>query len=163
MGLLMPPRSKTPAAPPRMTPKIIAPDRAWAALQLSMQNAVAAQTAPPMRAPPSRPMPAPAQKWPLVPSPLERRVTEVVGMTNAGLLDCARMSALWATPRLGARSSGRTMAAKRRGMRNLLGDETDGASRINASEGFNMHQGRPVARHRRGARRGSRIEEARET
>src|SRR5437870_19908 len=140
-----------------MTPTIIAPDRAWAALQLSMQNSVVDPIAPPMRAPPSRPMPAPAQKWPLVPSPLERRVTEVVGMTNAGLLDCARMSALWATPRLGARSSGRTMAAKRRGMRNLLGDETDGASRINASEGFNMHQGRPVARHRRGARRGSRI------
>src|SRR3989449_1852630 len=103
-----------------------------------MQNSVADPIAPPMRAPPSRPMPAPAQKWPLVPSPLERRVTEVVGMTNAALLDCARMSALWATPRLGARSSGRTMAAKRRGMRNLLGDETDGASRINASEGFNM-------------------------
>src|SRR5436189_3512338 len=42
-------------------------------------------------------------------------------MTNAGLLDCARMSALWATPRFGARSSGRTMAVKRRGMRNLRG------------------------------------------
>src|SRR5213083_3209395 len=42
-------------------------------------------------------------------------------MTNAGLLDCARMSALWATHRLGARSSGRTMAVKRRGMRTLRG------------------------------------------
>src|SRR3989475_20622 len=113
----MTPPSRNPADPPRMTPTIIAPDRAWAALQLSMQNSVVDPIAPPMRAPPSRPMPAPAQKWPLVPAPLERRVTEVVGMTNAGWLDCARMSALWATPRLGARSSGRTMAAKRRGMR----------------------------------------------
>src|SRR2546428_11365962 len=78
----------------------------------------------PFLAPPRRPMPAPAQKWPLVPSPLERRVTEVVGMTNAGLVDCARMSALWATPRLGARSSGRTKGAKRRGMRNLRGLES---------------------------------------
>src|SRR5947208_15331259 len=146
----MTPPSRNPADAPRMTPALIAPDRASAVVQLSRQNSVVDPITPPMRAPPTRPMPAPAQKWPLVPSPLERRVTEVVGMTNAGLLDCARMSALWATPRLGARSSGRTMAAKRRGMRNLLGDETDGASRINASEGFNMHQGRPVARHRRG-------------
>src|SRR5947208_1084414 len=113
----MTPPSRNPADPPRMTPTIIAPDRAWAALQLSMQNSVVDPIAPPMRAPPSRPMPAPAQKWPLVPSPLERRVTEVVGMTNAAWLDCERRSALWATPRLGARSSGRTMAAKRRGMR----------------------------------------------
>src|SRR5256885_8405239 len=115
----MTPPSRNPADPPRMTPTIIAPDRAWAALQLSMQNSVVDPIAPPMRAPPSRPMPAPAQKWPLVPSPLERRVTEVVGMTNAAMLDCARMSALWATARLGARSSGRTMALKRRGTRNL--------------------------------------------
>src|SRR5207245_3294137 len=104
----MTPPSRNPADPPRMTPTIIAPDRAWAALQLSMQNSVVDPIAPPMRAPPSRPMPAPAQKWPRVPSPLERRVTEVVGMTNAALLDGARISALWATPRLGARSSGRT-------------------------------------------------------
>src|SRR2546430_409500 len=159
----MTPPSRKPPDRPRRTPTITARDRAGAALQLSMQNSVVAPIAPPMRAPPSRPMPAPAQKWPLVPSPLERRVTEVVGMTNAGLLDCARMSALWATPRLGARSSGRTMAAKRRGMRNLLGDETDGASRINASEGFNMHQGRPVARHKQSGSRGRRMEEARET
>src|SRR2546428_583933 len=130
----MTPPSRNPADPPRMTPTIIAPDRAWAALQLSMQNSVVDPIAPPMRAPPSRPMPAPAQKWPLVPSPLERRVTEVAGMTNAGLLDCARMSALWATPRLGARSNGRTMAVKRRGMRNLRGtrvfDRVSGPVRI---------------------------------
>src|SRR5207249_11648942 len=104
----MTPPSRNPADPPRMTPAAIAPDRAWAAVQLSRQSSVVEPIAPPMRAPPSRPMPAPAQKWPLVPSPLERRVTEFVGMTNAALLDCARMCALWATPRLGARSSGRT-------------------------------------------------------
>src|SRR5256885_562057 len=115
----MTPPSRNPADAPRTTPALIAPDRASASVQLSKQSSVVDPIAPPMRAPPSRPMPAPAQKWPLVPSPLERRVTEVVGMTNAAMFDCARMSALWATARLGARSSGRTMALKRRGMRNL--------------------------------------------
>ena len=104
----MTPPNRNPAVPPRTTPALIAPDRASSAVQLSKHNLVVDPTAPPMRAPPSRPMPAPAQKWPRVPSPLERRVTEVVGMTNAALLDGARISALWATPRLGARSSGRT-------------------------------------------------------
>ena len=175
----MTPPNRNPAVPPRTTPALIAPDRASSAVQLSKHNLVVDPIAPPMRAPPSRPMPAPAQKWPRVPSPLERRVTDVVGMTNPALLDGARISALWAAPRLGARSSGRTTSRfrpkdmcasfpigseteqpRRREQENRpsdcalsrfhdllprgMGDETEGASRINTSEGFQYAPG-PVA------------------
>src|SRR2546430_8305527 len=128
----MTPPNRNPAVPPRMTPALIAPDRASSAVQLSKHNFVVDPIAPPTRAPPSRPMPAPAQKWPRVPSPLERRVTEVVGMTNAALLDGARISALWATPRLGARSNGRTMAVKRRGIATSVDEQKKPAKRLRA-------------------------------
>src|SRR5205807_4102309 len=141
MSAPMTPPTRNPADPPRMTPAAIAPDRARAAVQLAMHNSVVEPLAPPMRAPLSRPMPAPTQKWPLVPAPLERRLTEVVGMTNAAVLDCPRMSALWATPRLGARSSGRTMAVSRC-MRSLRGSPH---LRVSICTGASGLQGRGAA------------------